>query len=404
MEVMGEAAVDLAAFKKLRRQLDVLAERMLERARAAQVRDAGAGAQILRETEQIARVEQACRGRMLLMLAQAQRMGAAPGGLDTWIATHLDVTGGSATGMMRQAKALGAVPALAVPLSSGRVGAATISALARTARAVRHEDEKTRSQALAETLNVATIQGPAAAKRHVQVLQETITPGRAGQHLAKARERSFLRVTQAESGMCRIEALLDPQRATVFRAVLDQTVAAFLRARQYDGEELVPQDVATTEQLQAEALVRFAEHYAARDTKARGVAFTPPTLYTAPLDPDQDAGLAETVYGDLVPREILPPPGRPGVHLLEYDARRRPVRLDHARIDQDSSARLASRAQRTALAFSDRGCTFPGCSRTPVFALHAHHKIPFRDGGPTTLENLALLCSEHHHLTHHERR
>jgi hypothetical protein len=33
--------------------------------------------------------------------------------------------------------------------------------------------------------------------------------------------------------------------------------------------------------------------------------------------------------------------------------------------------------------------------------LHAHHKVPYRDGGPTVVKNTSSLCSEHHTLTHH---
>ncbi|WP_084316841.1 DUF222 domain-containing protein [Actinospica robiniae] len=385
-------------------QIDTAAWQVLQRARAADTGDRGAGEEVLRDAARIARSVQAYQGLLLMMLAQAQRLGAVPGGLDTWIATHLDVTGGTAIGIMKQAKALGTDPQLTAPLASGKLGAATISALTRTAHAVRHEDEQTRAKAMAETLEVASRNGADRAKRHVQVLEETINPGRAGQHLAKARERSFLKVSSTESGMCRIEGLLDPERATIFRAVIDQTVSAFLRARQYDHTELVPEDVRTTEQLQAEALVRMAQNFAATDAAAREIAFTLPTLYTAPLDPQQDAGLAESVYGDMIPRTILPPPGAPGAHLLHYGEDGQPVLLDQAIIDQNPAARLASASQRTALAWRDRGCTFLGCRRPPTFALHAHHKIPHSHHGPTVLDNLTLLCSPHHVLTHHDQR
>lgn len=407
MGIMGDSTgraqgADIAAFRKLRREMDVVVERMLERARNAQEKDREAGERVLREAEEIGRAGQAYQGRLLLLLAQAQRLGAVPGGLDAWIATHLDVTRGTATGIMKQAKAVGTVPALAAPLASGKVGPGTISALARTARAVRHEDAQTRADALDQTLKVAREQGADHAKRHVRVLEESLAPGKAGQDLAKARERSFLRIVPTGSGMCRIEALLDPVRATVVRASIDGCVAAFLRARQFDGVELVAEDVLSTEQLRAEALVRLAETFTRADAATRALAFSPPTLYTAPLDPQQDAGLAESVYGDLVPREVLPPPGTPGARLLEHDAQGQPVRLDGEGLDQSPMARLASAAQRIALAWRDRQCTYPGCDRPPPFALHAHHRVPFRRQGSTTLANLTLLCAPHHTLTHQE--
>ncbi|GBC87387.1 hypothetical protein HRbin12_01392 [bacterium HR12] len=48
--------------------------------------------------------------------------------------------------------------------------------------------------------------------------------------------------------------------------------------------------------------------------------------------------------------------------------------------------------------YRDGGCTFPGCG-TRAFC-EAHHIVFHRFGGPTTLENLTLLCSFHHRLVH----
>jgi Domain of unknown function (DUF222)/HNH endonuclease len=46
----------------------------------------------------------------------------------------------------------------------------------------------------------------------------------------------------------------------------------------------------------------------------------------------------------------------------------------------------------------DRGCRWPGCGRRRW--LHAHHLVQWVDGGPTDMDNLALICSHHHHLLH----
>jgi hypothetical protein len=46
----------------------------------------------------------------------------------------------------------------------------------------------------------------------------------------------------------------------------------------------------------------------------------------------------------------------------------------------------------------DRHCRAPGCSRTR--GLHAHHRVHWRDGGETDLDNLILVCSRHHRLLH----
>jgi hypothetical protein len=54
---------------------------------------------------------------------------------------------------------------------------------------------------------------------------------------------------------------------------------------------------------------------------------------------------------------------------------------------------------RRALVLRDRGCTFPGCDR-PASVCDAHHLRHWLGGGPTHIENLTLLCGQHHRLVH----
>ena len=46
----------------------------------------------------------------------------------------------------------------------------------------------------------------------------------------------------------------------------------------------------------------------------------------------------------------------------------------------------------------DIGCVFPRCGRRHW--VQAHHIVPWPHGGPTDLDNLALLCGSHHRLVH----
>lgn len=58
------------------------------------------------------------------------------------------------------------------------------------------------------------------------------------------------------------------------------------------------------------------------------------------------------------------------------------------------SARL-----RAALVARDGGCRFPSCTR-PVDVCDNHHVVPVAADGPTELDNLALICRDHHHAIH----
>jgi hypothetical protein len=55
---------------------------------------------------------------------------------------------------------------------------------------------------------------------------------------------------------------------------------------------------------------------------------------------------------------------------------------------------------RRALIIRDRGCAFPGCVRRPRQCA-AHHVRNWADGGPTSIDNLVLLCGAHHRHIHH---
>jgi hypothetical protein len=66
---------------------------------------------------------------------------------------------------------------------------------------------------------------------------------------------------------------------------------------------------------------------------------------------------------------------------------------------QGRRERLFTAAQRRALSVRDGGCVGPGCTAPPSWC-HAHHAIPWFEGGLTNVDNGVLLCSAHHHALH----
>ncbi len=53
-----------------------------------------------------------------------------------------------------------------------------------------------------------------------------------------------------------------------------------------------------------------------------------------------------------------------------------------------------------ALTIRDGHCQFPGCDQPPPVC-EAHHLTPWARGGPTSLDNLTLLCRFHHLIAVH---
>ncbi len=75
------------------------------------------------------------------------------------------------------------------------------------------------------------------------------------------------------------------------------------------------------------------------------------------------------------------------------------VDADGAIIDFGRATRSISAPLWSALIVRDESCRFPGCDRPPRWG-EAHHVVWFSRGGTTSLDNLILLCSRHHHLLH----
>jgi len=413
---------------------------VLERARASKPGDAGAVDAVREAIIEVGQAAQALQGMLLALVGEGDRLGIARGGTGPWLATVLDVTEGRARALAHDARLLAKVPDFEAELCSGRVGPESARALARTVKAVRATGLDPVAEAT-KTLETTRAQGARAGLERVRVLEEQVAPGSIETRHARERERSFARMSTAADGqMRRCEILLDPVRGAILQAALDLQVAEMIRVRQFDGTEIVPEDVRTTEQMNAEAVTRLAQVFLDATPAQRKAHFslpalavtlenpTPPTAAmkdpaahpvtstmsgratdaAAPTmkDPagraDIPAGCARTVYGALIPAARLPRRGDPRRHELLTDGHTHT--FDGIAVDGDLRARLASPAQREYLAWRDRHCTYPGCDRTLTFALHAHHTIPYAHGGPTTVGNLRLYCTRHHTTIHHHQR
>ena len=420
---------ELAVIAAAQAEIRSAVERTLERARDG---NRLMGEALLGVAEAVGVAERADHGLLLRLLARTATLKGRRAGLAAWITHTLETSPGRARELARAARTVGADPELIEELSAGRIGPDGTRVLTRAAEAVKGTGLN-HGRTLTATLERLRSDGVTAAVQQVRVLEHTLDPGLLESQLARQRARSFLRIGQAGSdGMVRLEALLDPVRGAAVWAGIEATTGSFLRERQYDDLDRLPPDVYDPEQVNAEVLYRMVGLFLSADPKDRGAHFIAPTLYytgpqatTAPVG-DEGAeptspkvmketahsqarfgpfippGTALTAYGALVPLSAIPQPGGSQAQVLSHDPATGELVLDGKPVDQDTHARLASQAQRTVLGFRDQHCTHPGCSRPPTWSLHAHHQSPYGCGGATTLDNLRLLCPEHHALTHQE--
>lgn len=109
---------------------------------------------------------------------------------------------------------------------------------------------------------------------------------------------------------------------------------------------------------------------------------------------------AGTVLGTRAQDTLLAPDT---VRRLACDAGIIPAVLGSAGqiVDLGRQHRLFDVAQKKALWFRDRHCTFPGCT-APAAWCDAHHLVHWLDGGATNLDNGALLCGQHHSVVHRD--
>ncbi|MDQ2845225.1 MAG: HNH endonuclease [Actinomycetota bacterium] len=110
---------------------------------------------------------------------------------------------------------------------------------------------------------------------------------------------------------------------------------------------------------------------------------------------------AATTIGSLDGGSLLAPET---VRKLACDAQIIPIVLgsDGEILDEGRAQRLFTAAQLKALWLRDKHCTFPACE-TPAHWSDAHHLRHWIDGGPTDLDNAALLCGRHHTIVHRDQ-
>ena len=129
------------------------------------------------------------------------------------------------------------------------------------------------------------------------------------------------------------------------------------------------------------------QRFTACDPTITPIAITTPRPGNEPGDrcPDTLEGLVSEA-GPVLPAN--PSARIAALAALLFDGPRIPLAVGR-------TTRTATTAQRKALAARDGGCIIPGC-RIPAENCQAHHVTDWAHGGPSDIDNLALLCWAHH--------
>ena len=197
------------------------------------------------------------------------------------------------------------------------------------------------------------------------------------------------RLTPLTNGYTAISGQLVGELALMVRSLIEAETDRVLTRYRTDAEQSGGAiEVPGRAQAAAEALAEMLER-ASGVPDATGVMPTPEIVVvydeaTGELSDQDHLPVSATALRWLVAAGII--------RSLEISSTGDPLRMGRG-------LRYASTHQRRALAVRDGGCVFPGCSR-PVAWCDAHHVDHWDQGGPSDIENLALLCRHHHRVTH----
>jgi hypothetical protein len=305
-----------------------------------------------------------------------------------WLTWRVGWDPGTARERVRVARALGKLPLIDEALRTGALSYAKARALTRVANPANE----------ARLLAMALVATGAQLER----LCRGYRAGIEGQKAPAPEERSVHR-RLLPGGMVKLELVLEPDEAELVLRAVD-------RAREVRTEQAAPPACApalppeqppveggsvsaeTPWPSRADGMVKLAESFLADHhvSGSGGERFQVMVhLDQEVLEPDW-AWSATLEDGTRVSAETL--------RRVACDCGLVGVGHEGQALNIGRRARSIPPAIRRALMLRDHGCAFPGCTHTRF--LHAHHLEHWLHGGATSLDNLVMLCSFHHHLVH----
>jgi hypothetical protein len=282
-------------------------------------------------------------------------------------------------------------PAVAQALAAGELNPAHARLIGKTIDAIPAEVEQAalgRGEHLAEQVEATLVHQ--AGRLDLRQLGHLATrllahldPDGAAPADEQAQRRRSLALYPRPDGSGQLRGELTPETVAVWRTILDAL------SRPAPESDNLP-DPRTGGQRRHDALLDAGQRLL-RAGDIPDAGGTPVTLLITLTDQQlaTGQGYAVTEHGELLPAGTA-------IRLADQAALTTcQLTATGGILDYGTSRRLATPGMRRALAARDHGCTFPGCT-VPASWCQTHHVIGWRAGGPTSLDNLTLLCGHHH--------
>jgi hypothetical protein len=347
-----------------------------------------------REIADLAAHMDAATHRLLTCIRQFDEVGGwyeqGAASCAQWLAWRIGLDSATAREKVRVARALGKLPAIDEALRVGKLSYAKARALTRVAA----------PETEAKLLEVALVATGAQLERICRGYRRALAPDE-----ALAPEERSVRRRDLPGGMVKLEIVLAPDEADLVLRALDRgrevvhgreqtDVSAETRKRNDVRQDVSAETSApgSTWPSRADGMVALAENFLAGNPATGNGGERFQVMVHVDQDPLAPDGVlsASLDDGTRVSAETF--------RRIACDCGVVAVAGDGAGLNIGRRARSIPPAIRRALALRDRGCRFPGCTHTRF--LHGHHIQHWLHGGETSVDNLVLLCTFHHHLVH----
>jgi hypothetical protein len=306
----------------------------------------------------------------------------------SWLATRCRVGHGQSQDSVVLARGLDRSESIRKALEAGRVSLAAARVLVRAREGEPDEFERTAGLLIeaAERHSVGELRRVVAHWREAAQRDDVST---SGDGALRSRRRLHASITLA--GMVRVDGDLDPENGETLMTAISAVLDAEARATaEPDGR--------SPAQRRVDALGEICRSWLDRSDRPQVAGERPHLLVTVPVE-----ALTATDRGSPAAAELdrTGPVDAATLRRLACDAAVRRVVMAGASEPLDVGRRTAvvPAAIRAALVVRDRRCRFPGCDRPQAWC-DAHHVRHWADGGPTSLDNLVLLCRRHHRAVH----
>jgi hypothetical protein len=342
--------------------------------------------------EDFAELHRACEqleAERLRRLAEIERRGifTRDGHLScaSWLVARFRMAWADARGTVRLARALEHMLATRRALDDGEIslGAARLLADAHEAHPEAFARAEERLVEAARIHTVGDLHRVAAFwRRRVEDL-ESVESGDDRRY-----DRRRLHASLTFAGMVRVDGDLDPETGESLLTALGAVLDAEMRSR-------TAEDTRSPAQRRADALGEICRQWLDRADRPEVAGERPHVTVTVGLDTltgDAEGGAELDRTGPIATRVAQRFTCDASIRRVVLSARSEPL-------DVGRSTPVVPVAMRRAVVVRDRHCRFPGCDRPQAWC-DAHHVVHWARGGPTSLENLVLLCRRHHRLVH----